>query len=152
MSLTQKQAFKVGFLQACAEDGLSLDETKQRVKQAIAHRRAGGQLEKQAWWPWLVNGASYLGGKALGAAGTLTNTALTAGAIGAVGAPLLAGAGTGYLAAKMNSSDGKGLMDDAKSEEIIGEYTRLAEEAKRRAAIKRMQASGKQVVALTPGE
>lgn len=145
MPLTQEQAFKIGFLQACAEEGLSMVETGQRVKQAIAFKRAGGQLEKQAWLP----GLAWVGGKAIQAIPALASTGLTTAGVLGIGLPVAAGASTGYLAGKMNNTDGKGLVEDAKNEEIIGEYERLADEARRRSRLKKLQQdTGRHVVAL----
>lgn len=152
MSLTPEQSFKIGFLQACAEMGFTLDETHQRVKQAIALKRSGYQMEKQAWWPWLAGGLSYLGGKAVGAIPALASLGLTTAGVVGIGAPVAAGALTGYGAAKLKDldNDDKGTVEDAKNEEIVGEYQRLAEEAKRRTALKKLQQEGRHVVALTP--
>jgi hypothetical protein len=154
MPLTHEQAFKVGFLKKCAEDGLTLEETKQRVKFAVRALKERG--EKTAVWPLItgagglaVGGASRLGSAALSAAPSLMSTLGTLGIV----APIIAGAGTGYLAAKGTNPDGKGAVEDAKQDEITGEYERLAEEARRRARLKRLQAeTGRRVIALTPGD
>lgn len=144
MALTTEQAFKVGFLLKCAEDGLTLRETNERIKQTIA------TLEKRAIiWPLLAGlgtGAAWLGGKAIGA---IPGTLSAAGTLG-IAAPVVAGAGGGYLLAKGTSAD-KHLVGDAKQDEILGEYERLADEARRRARLKQLQqTTGRRVIALSP--
>jgi hypothetical protein len=152
--LTEEQAFKIGFLQRCAEDGLTIEETKQRVKLAL-HIARGGTLEKRAILPFLMNAGTYLGGQALNLGGralqTVPSLLSTAGTVG-LAAPLAAGAGTGYLAAKALTPDNS-VVEDAKQDEIMGEYERLADEARRRARLKRLQnETGRRVIALAPGE
>jgi hypothetical protein len=56
--------FKAGFLAKCVEDGLTLPEIKQRVKQAIHVKKADGLLESLAQAPV----AGLLGAGALGTA------------------------------------------------------------------------------------
>ena len=126
MALTEEQQFKVGFLQRCAEEGLSIEETKQRVKEALYVMR-----EKKAFFPELASAAG----------------------VASIAAPIIAGAGTGYLAAKGFHSDNHDVVEEAKQDEVAGEYERLAEEARRRTRLRQLQsATGQRVIALTPGE
>jgi hypothetical protein len=146
MPLTEKQTFKLGFLRKCAEDGLTTDETIQRVKLAIQQIKC--KNEKQAFWGGALAAGGMVGSKLLGMVPGLASMAGTA----AVVAPVAAGAGAGYLAAKATNSD-KSIVEDAKQDEVIGEYARLAEEARRRTRLKQLQqATGQRVIALTPGE
>jgi hypothetical protein len=146
MSLTPEQAFKVGFLVRCADEGLTTEETAQRIKSASL-------MEKVAL-PGILSGAlsgvnSTLGilGKGLGFAGAVAPAA----AITALGVPTLGGAGAGYLAAKATNPDTDEL-EHAKQDEIEGEYYRLAQEARRAAARKKLQARlGRKVTLLSPG-
>lgn len=62
--MNNRQMFKAGFLAKCVEDGLTLPEIKQRVKQAIHVKKADGILESLAQAP--VTG--LLGAGALGTA------------------------------------------------------------------------------------
>jgi len=154
MQMTPELAFKAGFLLRCAEEGLTLEETHQRVKQALAQAQSGKlSLEKQAFWPALTSlgvmgsNAANLAGRAVPAATGL----LSLGTGVAIGAPLVAGAGTGYLAAQLSRNTHRQGLEEAKQDEIIDEYDRLADEAKRRALLKRIQAqTGKRIVPLSP--
>ena len=54
--MNNRQMFKAGFLAKCVEDGLTLPEIKQRVKQAIhamTEKKADGILENLAKAPVL---------------------------------------------------------------------------------------------------
>lgn len=85
--MTPKEAFKIGFLQKCASDGLSRTDTIRRIRDA-KFMLVAQQLEKQgggvgtAWnmgkdvagalWPLLILGPAFggmLGGKLLADAG-----------------------------------------------------------------------------------
>lgn len=105
MDVTEKEAFRLGFLARCSEEGLVGEQLEERVK--------------QAWLPvgWAVPAIAGLGGLALlsgnlGAAGTI------------VGLPAAVGLGTGaalgYGAAKVTEppiSD-----EDIKAQEIADTY------------------------------
>jgi uncharacterized protein YdbL (DUF1318 family) len=141
MALSQAQAFKIGFLMKCAEQGLTIEETHERVKEAIT------KLKMQKNANMITDPLKFIGSKTWDAGKVLGSLGLA----GAVGLPIVGGAGAGYLAAKATQSDGTGLVEDAKQDEIVGEYERLAEEARRRARIKQIQEStGRRIVALTP--
>lgn len=148
--LNEKEAFKVGFLMRCAEEGLTMQETHQRIKLALA---SNIMLVKEAI-PWYLQPFTYAGGKAmdLATAGVKTiPSILSYGAAAGLVAPIAAGAGIGYGAAKFTTPD-HAIIDEAKQDEVIGEYERLAEEARRRAKIKRIQQqTGRRIVALNPG-
>lgn len=146
MPLNAEQAFKVGFLMKCAEAGLTIEETRERVKEAILHVK---RTIKTALDP--IGGAIGLGTDALGWGAKQIPSLMSLGGAAAIGLPIAAGAGTGYLAAKLNSGNGGDMVDDAKQDEIVGEYERLAEEARRRARIKQIQEqTGRRILALTP--
>ena len=124
MPLTSKQAFKVGFLYRCAEEGLSKEATEQRV--AVSY-------EKQAI-PLLGQAAGLTGY----AARLLTLAPLLG--IGAAGlGGHLVGGGLGKLQAEATSG---ALPSDSVPEEvkrlrhaeILEEYARQTRDAKRRAA------------------
>jgi len=126
MPLTSKQAFKVGFLYRCAEEGLSKEATEKRV--AVSY-------EKQAQVGAIVGGAS-------GAAGYAARLLTLAPLLGIGAAGLgghLVGSGLGKLQAEATSGS---LPSDSVPEEvkrlrhaeILEEYARQTREAKRRAA------------------
>lgn len=107
MSLTQRQAFKFGFLMRCADEGLTAEETLERVKTAAALAH-GEPLIKEALIPEALN-ILYKGGL-LGLAG---------------GA--LAGAGGGYMLAK--ATDKEVDPEEQKVNELIAAYRRNAARA-----------------------
>lgn len=149
MPLTPEQAFKVGFLLRCGDEGLTAEEIAERVK-------AAATMEKMAFpilGPLLTGAAtatgSFVGGLP-GRAVQLAGALAPAVGVAAVGAPVLAGAGLGYLGAKATASDSDDL-EQAKQDEIEGEYYRLAQEARRNAARKKLQARlGRKVTLLSP--
>lgn len=150
--MTPEQAFKVGFLFRCAAEGLSKEQTHQRIKQAT-HDIQSKVLTKVAALPLLIGGLGALAGgtMALGAQ-TLKLVPSVAGPAAAVAltAPVLAGAATGYTAAQLTNSDSKDALEEAKQDELTSEYERLADEARRRAAMKRIQErTGRRIIPLS---
>lgn len=138
MALTEKQAFKVGFLLRCADEGLTIEETHQRVKQAID--KYANPLAA------LAGAGTVLGGLAKHVLPFGAESGLALG----IGAPVAAGAGLGYMAAKMRHP-GEEVLDQAKRDEVIGEYERLADEAQRKARAKRLaNATGQNVSIMAP--
>ncbi len=102
--LTPRQAFKYGFLQRCAEEGLSAEEITGRIKQALD--------------PMSV---------VSGPANFLTRMGLYGLAASAVG-----GAGIGYGAAKLTAPDAD--PEEARLRELQATYQMYAENARRNAA------------------
>jgi hypothetical protein len=121
MDVTAKEAFRLGFLARCAEEGLTGEHLDARIKSAA---------EKQSWW-WTIPaaGVAALAGGSLirgGVHDAVSGLGTAAGLIPAGG--LLAGAGLGYGAAKMtepNITD-----DDIKAQELADTYRIYAEKAK----------------------
>lgn len=118
MPLTSREAFKVGFLARCAQDGLSPDETYARVKLAC------DTLEKRAILGTVID-KTFSTGKGL--AGYAVPAALLA-------PPVLGGLG-GYALAKATDVDDTDV-DAIKSRELIEEYRRQASRLRRQAAIR----------------
>jgi hypothetical protein len=122
MDVTAKEAFRLGFLARCAEEGLTGDRLETRIKSAA---------EKQSWG-WLIPAAiagAGAGGLAI-ARGGLHDLASGAGTLAGLipAGGLLAGAGLGYGAAKMtepNITD-----DDIKAQELADTYRIYADKAK----------------------
>lgn len=148
MPLNDEQAFKVGFLLKCAEKGMTLKETHEQVKLALT------QLEKSAQQPWYmapVTGATNLVSNVAGAGIRAIPSTLSLATTLAFLAPLGVGAFGGYGLAKLTGPSKGTAVDEAKKDEIVGEYERLAEEARRRARIKALQKlTGKRIIALSP--
>lgn len=107
--LTDREAFRLGFLLRCAEEQLSPVQIRERIKAAAIE--------------------NYLPGA--GAAKTVAGLGLMGGVAG-LGLSAAAGAGGGWLAAKATEPD----MDaeDAKMQELIAAYRQQAEQARRTAA------------------
>jgi hypothetical protein len=113
--LTPRQSFKAGFLRRCANEGLTVEESHERVKQANdVIKSAGIQdfLTKPYNTLWDVIGGV---GKEVGT--TAKNLALLA----AVGIPLAGGYGAGRGAAKLTDI-GEEDIEEAKKKELIREY------------------------------
>ncbi len=115
--MTPREAFKVGFLAYCAERGLGADEVGALVKRASIF----GEVVRAP----------------LRLASSVAPTALNAALIGAIGLPIVAGAGTGWAAAKLTDDDSD--VDAARSDEILAEYQRLTDQARRQSALKALQ-------------
>jgi hypothetical protein len=108
MSLTPREAFKVGFLSRCVEDGLTLEQAHQRVKEA---------QEKIAL---SIPGAD-IPGKLIDAAGSIAKPALGWGIPLALAAPPVVGGLAGYAASKATDIDDTDV-DEVKRRELINEY------------------------------
>ncbi len=121
MPLTPQEAFKVGFLERCVQDGLSPDQMLSRVKQAR------DMLEKRALFGLVDRGLDAAGGLAKGLASYGTVAALAA-------PPILGGLG-GYALAKGTDIDDTDV-NDIKNRELIDEYQRQAAELKRRKSVR----------------
>lgn len=122
--MTKKQAMKAGFLLRCAEEGLTLEQIENRVDEL---------LQKNAFWDTVGKGV----GTALGVGTGLLTKALDLGAIGAVGAPVVVGGLGGYLAYKLRD---KPSLQRNMQEDLQNEYLTLADEAKRKAKLRKLQA------------
>jgi hypothetical protein len=105
--LTEREQFKVAFLQHCALRGLTLGETHQVVKQAIAH-------EKQAFG---LSDAAGAGQKIVDTLKGLGTTAATGLLLGSAGV----GAAGGYLASR-GGGIGDEDVEEAKRNELIEAY------------------------------
>jgi len=99
--MNSKEAFKIGFLHKCAEDGLTPDETLERVRHATL-------LVKSAGW------------------GMPTMAALTL--LGAT--PFLVGTTGGYALQQMRENTGLDAKD-MKKREVIAEYRRAVDRMRR---------------------
>jgi hypothetical protein len=110
--LTPREAFKVGFLARCAEDGLTPDQMLSRVKLAAE------MFEKRAFLGKLLDKGVDAG---LGAAGGMARL----GGLAAVIAPPVLGAMGGYGLAKATDVDDTDV-DEIKKRELVEEYQRQA--------------------------
>lgn len=151
MQPTPEQIIKIGFLLKCAEDGLTIEETHARVKAAISMLKEGSPAGIIGAIMSGVYGAGKdvvnTAGKAISAVPALAELGLTVG----LGAPIVAGGAGGYAAAKLTGDNDKRVLEEAKQDEVASEYERLAEEARRRTLLKRIQAqTGRRILPLSP--
>ena len=99
-----KEAFKIGFLMRCAEEGLSPQETEQRIKQANA-------MTKEAVF-----------GEAVGTAGKGLMNLVNSLKWGTLVIPPVTGAFGGYMLAKAKNDSFD--IEEAKKDEELSEYYR----------------------------
>ena len=135
--MTEKEAFRIGFLLQCADEGLTPVETRERMIKAALLK--SGMLEEGmlksagGFWDWLgslVQTGGHLIGKAAEPVIGAGKTALI------VGPPAL-GAGGGYLLSQLNQDAYS--EEDAKTDEELAEMYRAISqleqsERRRRAA------------------
>jgi hypothetical protein len=114
-SLSDKQVFKLAFIAKCIEDGLTVEQMCERVKQALH------TVEKKA-------GATHKSASILGSAlGGISGGLLGTGAL-AVGLPLALGYyGIGPASYNMFSKPNLPSREDLLKEELMSEYQRQAD-------------------------
>ncbi len=117
--LTPREAFKVGFLARCAEEGLSADEIAGRVKFA-ADKFAG-----------FLDGAAHLGGQVL-------STGVPIAAI----APVALGGLAGYGLSRMTDIDDTDV-DEIKNNELLDTYAQETARLKRQKSVRDFKAGQK---------
>lgn len=134
MDITAKDAFRLGFLTRCAEEGLTGDALSQRIESAAE--------KKAIFWPAVGIGAGAWGLSRLLESGTNAANAARAalqvpeyagraalalgGTAGAAG--LLGGSALGYGAAKMTEPEVS--SDDIKQQELAETYRIYADRAR----------------------
>jgi len=119
-----KEAFKIGFLARCVEEGLSPEETHSRVKAASAcfTKRASGFGLKDT-----VDAFK----------GVTIPTALALG-----GLPILAGGGAAYFANKATDTDATDIKE-IKDKELTETYRRMADQLRRQRKLRDYKAERK---------
>mgnify|MGYP001211528390 CR=1 FL=1 len=139
MPLTEKEAFRTGFLARCAEEGLEPELVSLRLKDASALQAKANKLPaeelqaiKEADWSWggLIDAARKIG----------ITVPMYAAGLGAVG-----GSAGGYLAANLRNQLDPALVkpklsdeiQDIQAAELISTLNREAASARRRAALSR---------------
>lgn len=141
MSLTDKDAFKLGFLARCAEEklcGEALDQRLAAVESWInlpaAEKEAAGGAPARPWFnyspiDWGSSTLSNLGSALRGGAGVITTggtMALAAPFVAVPAATALAGYGTAKMIEPTVSDE------DVKAQELAATYKLYAEKAKAR--------------------
>ncbi len=117
MPLTPKLAFKLAFLDACLDQGRTLEEVREAARTAV---------EKTAGLSDLVTRPYNM---AFDALSNLGSTGKSLGMIGLLAGPPAIGAGLGYGAAKLTDWDDMDAAE-AKKRELIEQYQRFALQAK----------------------
>lgn len=124
--MQKHEAFKLGFLARCVEEGLSPEQTYGLAKQAEGEGWLPGPnwLAKQIFGP--VQTAAETGKSV---ADLAKSTLLPLGAL-AVGVPASAGALAAYLQNNATDVDGNDV-NDAKRQELLETYRRMSDQLKR---------------------
>lgn len=119
--MQEKEAFKIGFLARCQEQGLSTQQTVSLVK------KAAESFEKQALGSVINAGAGAAGGLAKSLAGIGIPLALAA--------PPAAGALASYFYNKATDTDAD-AVDNVKDKELADSYRRMADKLRRSQALR----------------
>jgi hypothetical protein len=119
--LTERQAFKAGFLYKCADAGLTMDEAAALAKAAAAHIKTAG-VQDLLMKPY--NAAIDVAGQGLSRLGTL-------GIAGLVAGPALLGGAAGLGLSKLMDVDDTDVKS-VKKQELIDEYRRQVRRLKAR--------------------
>ena len=119
--MQEKEAFKLGFLARCQEQGLSTQETVDLVK------KASEVFEKQALGSVISSGADAVGGLAKSLAGYGIPLALAA--------PPAAGALASYFYNKATDTDAD-AVGEIKDKELADSYRRMADKLRRTQALR----------------
>lgn len=122
--LDKRQLFKVGFLHCCAKEGLTVEETRARIKRASEKLAGIGDLLMTPYNA-AVNAAS-------GAAGTLGSLAVG----GAIAAPLVAGGLGGYALSHALDAD-EVDAEQARKQDYIAQLRVLTQQARHSSELRR---------------
>jgi hypothetical protein len=121
--LSARDAFKVGFIARCAEDGLRPEEIRLRVKQAAE------LLEKHATFLGDMAGKVVDVGKGIGTAAVDWGVPL------GLAAPPILGGMAGYGLARATDIDDTDV-EDIKNQEVLQEYRRQSDRLRRERAVR----------------
>ena len=117
--MSPREAFKVGFLLWCADRGFTPEQTRDFVKHAKSATKVAGLFG----YPAKI--VASIGGPLLGLA-----------ALAGVGAPAALGGLVGHHLGK--GFDTSEPVEEAKVDELLAEYERLTDQAKRKLALKQL--------------
>jgi len=129
--LSSRDAFKVGFLSRCVEEGLTLEEAHERVKEAMD--KMGG----------IVGDITSIPVKALEAGKAVAAPLLSYGLPLAIAAPPILGGVAGYGLAKATDVDDQD-PEEVKKQEVADEYRRQTARLLRQRAMREYRARRKQ--------
>lgn len=143
--LTSREAFKVGFLSRCVEEGVAPEDIGAVVEKTAASLDATvTSLDKQAG---PLSDLLRAPGALLDLAGRVAGPAI--GVIGgygvpaAIAAPLAAGAGAGYFAAKSSDVSDEDV-EAIRMRELVEEYRRQSEKVERDERVRKYRKKRKQ--------
>ena len=142
--LTSQEAFKVGFMARCIEDGLSMDQIYSLAKTAADRMASAVKLasEKQAIVGPLLGALGYLGGSAVNAAKGIGSAALGVGLPLALAAPPVLGGIAGAGLAKATDIDDTDV-NEIKQRELLDEYKHQTARLRRQRAVRDYDAAKK---------
>ena len=124
--MTEREQFKFDFMAACIDRGLTTPQAMLPLAKAAMEKQA---LGLSTLWNAVTGTA--------GAAKDVASTGLSWGLPLALAAPPIAGYVGGNLAARATDIDDFDV-DEAKQQELINEYHRQAERAKRQGLLRRL--------------
>lgn len=134
--MTPREAFKVGFLARCVEDGCDSAAIQQRAKQA-ADKLAGVEA--------IVRGLAKLPGQAASLAKPVVSAIAGYGPPALLAAPIAAGGILGYAGGKLTDIDDTDVAE-VKQREVIDELRRQTQRLRQlQASRQRRAASGRPV-------
>lgn len=125
--LTTKQAFKAGILLKLAEARPTLEQLEQTLDKLLTKEAVLDQLGNVLGQSLAIGGAGVM---------NIANKGYDAATTVGLGLPILLGGTAGYSMGKMRPHDNP---EQVKRELLRDEYLRLADEAKRRTTLKRLQ-------------
>lgn len=122
-----RELFKLAFLEACAHEGLTMEETHEQVKTAIAEAEEAQEKEAIPVISNLLSLGEHAGKKTMDFLGRALGTGVKIMGGGLLVAPVIAGSGAGYLMGKS-----RGITDEDVEEEKKRELTQAYRDAARR--------------------
>ena len=132
--LSSQEAFKLGFLSQCVEDGFSIEEMRSQVKAASDALK---QAEKDAAFSKVA-----LFGELADDAGDVAKNVANLGLTSLLLAPPALGAAAGYTHSRLSDVDDEDV-EDVKKRELIDEYRRQAEKLRQTARLRTFRESRK---------
>ncbi len=113
--MESKEAFKIGFMSRCIEEGLSQEKTAELAEKAAALVKTSGTIGDIS--------------------GLVKSIGVPAAALAAA-APVVAGGGAAYLYNKATDVDGE-EVEEIKQKELAEEYARMADQLRRQSKLRK---------------
>ena len=142
--MTAEHKFRADFLEYCADHGVGPEEAVAVVKQArvflsklCEEPEAGPPLRKAAAGKFLESVLSRLGAMPMDITSRVTPGLLTLGATAAIAAPIAGGLAAGHAVGAAQDDDIN--IDEARTRELVAEYQRWTEQAKRHSQLRALR-------------